>query len=115
MRKSLDTRMDEAIFHLNKAEELVREWWEQREAMGRSMQTMDETTDFFIEVAAESVRTERRYISRVKYHRNKAKRILRRYEKRPLKVQSFAEDEQHTTAFPDIPDYAPFPESDHRN
>lgn len=124
MKKSLDDKMDAAIFHLNKAEELVREWWEQREAMGRSMMTMDESTDFFVEVAAESVRTERRYISQIKFHRNKAKRILRRYDKKPLKTPDFTSDMdvplKKETPLYDVAslypqEYKPFPESDHRN
>lgn len=92
MKKSLETRMDEIQFHLVKAADLTNEWWEARKDMGRSMETMDETTDFFVEVAREAVRTEMRYINQIRFHRNKAKRLMRRFEKSPMSLQPYAEE-----------------------
>lgn len=100
MKKSLETRMDEIQFHLVKAAELTDEWWEARKNMGRTLETMDETTDFFVEVAREAIRTERRYITQIRFHRTKAKRLMRRFDKMPFSLQPQAE----TTEVPEKTD-----------
>ena len=119
MKKSLETRMDEMYFHLNKAAELTAEWWQARTDMGRTMQTMDETTDFFMEVATQALRTERHYLSQIRYHRNKAKRIVRRYEKTPVSHTEMKIPQEKTELY-DVASlypepYAPVSPSEPRN
>lgn len=111
MKKSLETRMDEIQFHLVKAAELTEEWWEARKNMSRSMETMDETTDFFVEVAREAVRTEMRYISQIRFHRNKAKRLIRKFDKSPMALQTDVEvkDPQEKTEMYDVASLRPAP------
>lgn len=106
---SLENRMDKIQFHLIKAEELTEEWWAAREEMdavlsnARVSLSLGVSSDFFLRVAEEAVREERRYISQISYHRNRAKRLMRRYEKNPR----IREDKLEMVNYGPIPEYAP--------
>lgn len=106
---SLENRMDKIQFHLLKAEELTEEWWASREEMdgvlsnARVSLSLGVSSDFFLRVAEEAIREERRYISQINYHRNRAKRLMRRYEKHP-RIQ---ENKLEMVNYEPMPEYAP--------